>query len=54
LPPGADAAALGHAVKLAYVLGFRWVMLLSAALAALSALAAWAWIEGPPRRASAA
>jgi EmrB/QacA subfamily drug resistance transporter len=48
LPPGEDAAALGRAVKLAYVAGFRWVMLLSAGLALLSALAAWAWIERRP------
>jgi hypothetical protein len=30
------------------VAGFRWVMLLSAGLALLSALAAWAWIERRP------
>jgi len=42
LPPGADA--LRHAVKLAYISGFRWVMLASAGLAALSALAAWRMI----------
>jgi EmrB/QacA subfamily drug resistance transporter len=53
VPPGADAAALGRAVKLAYVAGFRWIMLLSAGLALLSALAAWAWIEGRPRAAAA-
>jgi EmrB/QacA subfamily drug resistance transporter len=48
LPPGADA--LERAVKLAYVSGFRWVMLLSAGLALLSSLAAWLLIEGRPAR----
>jgi len=51
LPPGPDAAALGQAVKLAYIAGFRWVMLASAGLAALSALAAWRMIgRGPAAR----
>lgn len=40
LPPGAGPE-VGRAVKLAYVAGFRWVMLISAGLALLSALAAW-------------
>jgi EmrB/QacA subfamily drug resistance transporter len=53
LPPGADPS-LGRAVKLAYVAGFRWVMLLSAGLALLSAAAAWVLIEGKPRTAGAA
>jgi predicted MFS family arabinose efflux permease len=49
LPPGVDAAAaatLRRAVELSYVSGFRWIMLLSALLALMSALAAWVLIEG--------
>lgn len=37
--------AIGHS----FVAGFRWVMLLSAALALLSALSAWALISGKPQ-----
>jgi hypothetical protein len=33
-------------VDLSYVSGFRWIMLLSAGLALLSALTAWVLIEG--------
>jgi hypothetical protein len=51
LPPGPDADALRHAIKLAYVSGFRWVMLACAGLAALSALVAWRMIgRGPAGR----
>lgn len=51
-PPGVDtavAAAVRRAVQLSYVSGFRWIMLLSAGLALMSALAAWVLIEGRPR-----
>jgi hypothetical protein len=54
LPPGIDAAVastLRHAVDLSYVSGFRWIMLLSAGLALLSALTAWVLIEGRYRAA---
>jgi hypothetical protein len=56
LPRGASPAAaqaIRHAVGLAFVAGFRSVMLLSAVLALLAALAAWAWIGrtgSPPAR----
>lgn len=49
LPPGVDAAtaaALKRAVAESFVAGFRWVMLLSAGLAVLSALSAWLMIGG--------
>jgi len=52
LPPGVDAAVaatLRRAVELSYVSGFRWIMMLSAGLALMSALAAWALIEGKAR-----
>ena len=48
LPTGLDAAttaALKHAVADAFVSGFRWVMLLCAGLALLSAASAW-WMIG--------
>lgn len=51
LPPGVDAAtaaALRRAVAEAFVAGFRWVMLLGAALALLSAASAWWLIRGGP------
>ena len=54
LPAGLDekaAAAAKQAVGEAFVAGFRAVMLASAALAVLSALAAWLLIEGKPARA---
>jgi len=49
LPPGADpaaAAALRQTVNASFVSGFRWVMLLCAGLALLSALSAWMLIGG--------
>src|SRR5499427_645861 len=49
IPQGLDpalAAALRHAVQAAFVAGFRWVMLLGALLALVSALVAWLWIDG--------
>ncbi|WP_077001666.1 MFS transporter [Variovorax sp. KK3] len=53
LPPGVDAAtaaALKGAVAASFVAGFRWVMLICAALALLSALSAWLMIgKGPSR-----
>jgi EmrB/QacA subfamily drug resistance transporter len=55
MPPGIDAAAAAafkRAVSESFVAGFRWVMLLSAGLALLSALSAWMMIES--RRRSAA
>jgi EmrB/QacA subfamily drug resistance transporter len=51
LPPGVDAvtaAALQRAVAESFVAGFRWVMLMGAALAALSAVSAWWMIRGRP------
>jgi len=48
LPPGADAAtaaALKRAVAESFVAGFRWVMLICAGLAALSAASAWLMID---------
>jgi EmrB/QacA subfamily drug resistance transporter len=50
-----DPSALKHAVGAAFVSGFRWVMLISAGLALLSAVAAWRMIDAggdghrPPR-----
>ncbi|GGA19708.1 MFS transporter [Dyella nitratireducens] len=44
--PDAVISAMKHAVKLSFVSGFRWVMLVSAALALLSAVSAWVFIEG--------
>ena len=49
MPPGVDAATaetLRRAVAEAFVAGFRWVMLLSAGLALLSAGSAWRMIGG--------
>jgi EmrB/QacA subfamily drug resistance transporter len=43
------AAQLKHAVGMSFVAGFRRVMLLSAALALLSAFSAWALVAGKPR-----
>jgi hypothetical protein len=37
---------LKHAINESFLAGFRWVMLVSAGLAILSALSAWAMIEG--------
>ena len=51
IPAGLDAAvaaALKGVVQESFVAGFRWVMLLAAALALLSAVAASIWIEGKP------
>ena len=51
LPPGVDAAtaaALKRAVAESFVAGFRWVMLLSAGLAVLSAVSAWLMIGAEP------
>ncbi|ADU37319.1 MFS transporter [Variovorax paradoxus] len=51
MPPGVDAAtaaSVKRAVAESFVAGFRWVMLLSAGLAVLSALSAWLMIgKGP-------
>lgn len=44
--PDTTAAALRHAVSMSFVAGFRGVMLISSALALLSALSAWLFIEG--------
>ncbi|MEP6898117.1 MAG: MFS transporter [Rhodanobacter sp.] len=49
--PGATAAALKHAVGVAFVAGFRRVMLISAVLSWLSAISAWVLIAGKPKRA---
>jgi len=51
LPDGLDAAtasALKQAIGDAFVAGFRWVMLLCAALALLSALSAWRLVDDAP------
>jgi hypothetical protein len=44
--PKATVAAVKHAVNVSFVAGFRWVMVISAALALLSAISAWIFIEG--------
>jgi EmrB/QacA subfamily drug resistance transporter len=46
--PAATVAALKHAVGESFVAGYRWVMLISAVSALLSAAIAWAFIEGKP------
>ena len=54
MPPGLDAAtaaALRRAVAESFVAGFRWVMLVSAGLALLSAFCAWRMIRDGARRA---
>jgi MFS family permease len=43
------AVRLTAAVKHAFVVGYRWVMLLCAALALLSAVSAWVLIDARPR-----
>ncbi len=51
MPPGVDAAtaaSVKRAVAESFVVGFCWVMLLSAGLAVLSALSAWLMIGGGP------
>lgn len=51
LPDGASesaAAELKQAIGMAYVAGFRWVMLICAGLALLSAVGAWMLIDGRP------
>ena len=44
--PAATTAALKHAVDVSFVAGFRWVMLISAGLALLSAISAAILIQG--------
>jgi hypothetical protein len=44
--PHATASALKRAIGESFVAGFRWVMLLSAGLALLSAASAWVMIDG--------
>lgn len=49
IPGGYSASAtsaLRHAIDMSFVAGFRWVMLVSAALALLSATSAWVLIKG--------
>lgn len=48
--PKATVAAVKHAVNVSFVDGFRWVMVISAALALLSAISAWIFIEGKHSR----
>lgn len=43
---GTSAALLKRAVSESFVAGFRWIMLLSAGLALMSALGAWMMIDG--------
>ncbi|MDM0006741.1 MFS transporter [Variovorax sp. J22G73] len=55
VPPGLDAAtaaAVKRAVAESFVAGFRWVMLVGAALAVLSAASAWLTIRGGPAEGS--
>jgi MFS family permease len=47
-------AMLKQAIDESFIAGFRWVMLVSAGLAVLSALSAWAMIEGKSTRQSQA
>jgi hypothetical protein len=47
LDPAATSALKGT-IDRAFVAGFRWVMLASAALALAAAFAAWRWIGAPP------
>jgi hypothetical protein len=52
LPAGVDAtaaAALRQTVNASFVSGFRWVMLICAGLALMSALSAWVLIGRGPR-----
>jgi EmrB/QacA subfamily drug resistance transporter len=52
MPPQLDEAStamLKRAVSESFVTGFRWIMLLSAGLALVSALSAWVLIEGRVR-----
>ncbi len=46
--PDATVSAIKHAVSNSFVLGFRWVMLISSGMALLSAISAWIFIEGKP------
>jgi EmrB/QacA subfamily drug resistance transporter len=46
--PAVAVAAMKHAVKASFVAGFRWVMLISAALALLSSVSAAILIQGKP------
>jgi EmrB/QacA subfamily drug resistance transporter len=45
LAPEAMRSSVRHAIESAFVSGFRLLMLANAALAALSSLAAWLWVE---------
>jgi predicted MFS family arabinose efflux permease len=47
--PASTRVALRRAIGHSFVSGFRWVMLLSAGLALLSALSAWLLISGKPQ-----
>jgi predicted MFS family arabinose efflux permease len=56
IPDGIDqatAAAVKRVIGEAFVTGFRWVMLLCAALAVLSAISAWLLIDGKHKPAAA-
>jgi len=48
-----DAALAKRAIAEAFVSGFQWIMLISAALALVSAASAWALIENTSHRARA-
>jgi len=52
-PEGLNAGqrdALKHSIDESFLVGFRWVIIVSAGLALLSALSAWVLIEGKPRK----
>lgn len=47
--PAGMTDGVKHVIGMSFVAGFRWVMLIAAALALLSALSAWIFIEGKKR-----
>ena len=55
IPPGLNASqqlALKHSIAESFLSGFRWVMIVSAGLALLSAISAWTMIAGKPQKES--
>jgi hypothetical protein len=54
-PSGLNAdqrLALKRSIDESFIAGFRWVMVVSAGLALMSALSAWGMIDGKPRQKS--